>query len=38
MSREQNGDNPRKIKLIALGSSGVGKSCILTRFAHDKFD
>jgi len=27
-----------QIKIIAVGDSGVGKSSILTRFAHDKFN
>jgi GTPase SAR1 family protein len=27
-----------QIKTIAVGDSGVGKSSILTRFAHDKFN
>lgn len=34
----QEDDGIPKLKLIALGASGVGKSSILTRFANDKFD
>ena len=36
MSQEQ--DTIPKVKLIAVGGSGVGKSSILTRFTNDKFD
>lgn len=34
----QDDDGIPKIKLIAVGGSGVGKSSILTRFTNDKFD
>jgi GTPase SAR1 family protein len=34
----QDDDGIPKIKLIAVGGSGVGKSSILTRFTSDKFD
>ncbi len=34
----QDEDGIQKIKLIAVGDSGVGKSSILTRFTNDKFD
>ena len=36
MNQEE--DGVLKIKLIAVGDSGVGKSSILTRFTNDKFD
>ncbi|PNH02815.1 GTP-binding protein yptV3 [Tetrabaena socialis] len=26
------------LKILLLGDSGVGKTCLLTRFAHDQFD
>ena len=29
--------NPAKIKLVLLGDSGVGKTCIVQRFASDEF-
>ena len=29
--------NPSKIKLVLLGDSGVGKTCIVQRFASDEF-
>lgn len=28
----------KKYKIIFLGDQGVGKSCILNRFANDRFD
>jgi GTPase SAR1 family protein len=31
-------DEIPKIKVIAVGASGVGKSSILSRFAYNKFD
>lgn len=34
----QDDDGIPKVKLIAVGGSGVGKSSILTRFTSDKFD
>jgi len=35
---DQNEEGIPKIKLIAVGDSGVGKSSILTRFTNDRFD
>ena len=34
----QDDDGTTKLKLIAVGDSGVGKSSILVRFTDDKFD
>ncbi|XP_017485937.1 PREDICTED: ras-related protein SEC4-like [Rhagoletis zephyria] len=30
--------NDRTIKLLIIGESGVGKSSLIRRFVHDKFD
>ena len=27
-----------RVKVVLVGESGVGKSCIIVRFVHNKFD
>ena len=37
VTRSQSHFNPGKLKLVLLGDSGVGKTCIVQRFASDEF-
>lgn len=34
----KNNEYDHNLKILLIGNSGVGKSCILTRFSQDKFN
>jgi GTPase SAR1 family protein len=36
--RRGSGTNEAMFKLIMIGNSGTGKSCLLTRYTKDEFD
>ena len=31
-------ENVKELKIILLGNSGVGKTCIINRYIHDQFN